>query len=145
MKPLVNLAGGVLFTLMDLLSTEVRPVTTPSRSCGVPGCNLEIPESLRSQGRCLDHYIEIAFQKLDQASDHSRNGQGVDQNTLEWLVAQVDFIVEILSGETAVSDPERHSKLLELIMGIANLNEHVRRQSVSPGHPVDGVPKQHVG
>jgi hypothetical protein len=104
-----------------------------------------IPEGLKSQGRCLDHYIEDAFRKLDQASDFSRSGQGVYQNSLKWLLTQVDSIVEILSGEATVSDPEKHCKLLELILGIANLNEHVRHQTILPGRPVDGVPKQHAG
>jgi len=120
-------------------------MTTPSRSCVVPGCDLEIPEGLKSQGRCLDHYIEDAFQKLDQASDFSRSGQGVDPNSLKWLLSQVDCIVETLSGEATVSDPEKHLKLLELILGIANLNEHLRHQAILPGRPVDGVPKQHAG
>jgi hypothetical protein len=116
-------------------------VATPSRSCSVPGCDLEVPESLRGEGRCLDHYVEYAFRRLDQASDHSRSGQGVDQDALEWLLIQVDFIVETLSGETAESDPEQHSKLLQLILGIANFNEHVRHHSVPPAHLVDGVSK----
>jgi hypothetical protein len=146
MKALANLEGGVLpLMFMKLISTEVRPMATPSYSCGVPGCNFEVPEGLKGQGRCLDHYIEDAFQKLDQASDCSRGGNAVDQNTLRWLLVQVDFIVETLSGETAASDPEKHSKLLQLILGIANLNEHVRHQAFLPGHPNDGVPKQHAG
>jgi len=118
-------------------------MATPSRSCGVPGCDLEIPEGLKIHGHCLDHYIEDVFQKLDQASDFSRSGHGVDQNSLKWLLLQVDCIVEILSGEATVPDPEKHLKLLELILGIANLNEHVRHQTILPGHPLDVVPKQH--
>jgi hypothetical protein len=126
---------------MKLISTGVRPMALPTHSCGVPGCNFEIPEGLKAQGRCLDHYMEDVFQKLNQASDCSRVGNGVGRNTLRWLLVQADFIVETLSGETAVSDPEKHFKLLQLILGIANLNEHVRHQAFLPRHPDDGVPK----
>jgi hypothetical protein len=119
-------------------------MATPGRTCGALGCKLEVPESLRGQGLCLDHYIDEAFQKLDLAADHSRSGQGVDQNNLEWLLVQVDCIVEALGDETIVLDPGKHSKLLELLLGIANLNEYVRHQTIVAGTFADGVPKQHV-
>ena len=114
------------------------------RKCSVPQCNLEVPEGLKNEDRCLDHYIEDAFQKLNQALDSSRNGKGVDHKVLEWLVAQVDCVIETLSGEATTSDPEQHSKLLELLLGIANLNEYVRHQTFVPTLLADGVPKQHV-
>src|ERR1700682_834290 len=52
MKALANLEGGVLpLIFMKLISTEVRPMATHSHSCGVAGCNFEIPEGLKGQGR----------------------------------------------------------------------------------------------
>lgn len=101
-------------------------MANPSRTCSVLECKHEIPESLTAQGLCLDHYLEYAFQKLDLATQHSRFGQGVDQHTLEWLLVQVDCIVETMGGENIVLDPHKQSKLLELLLGIANLNEYVR-------------------
>jgi hypothetical protein len=119
-------------------------MATPSRTCSALGCELETPVSLRVQGLCLDHYIDEAFQKLDLATDQSRYGEGFDQNNFEWLLEQVDHIVEALGEEAIVLDPVKHSKLLELLLGIANLNEYVRHQTIVAGAFADGVPKQHV-
>jgi hypothetical protein len=110
-------------------------MATPNPTCRASGCKLEIPESLRGHGLCLDHYIDEAFQKLDLAADDSRCGQIVDRNTLDWLLVQVDCIVETVGGETTGLDPEKQSKLLELLLGIANLNEYVRHQTIMTRHP----------
>ena len=109
-------------------------MATPSRTCNALGCELEIPRALTAQGLCTDHYLEVAFQKLVRATHHFRRGKDVDHQTLEWLVAQVDCIVEIVRAETSALNPEKHTKFLELLLGIANLNEHVRRQLIVIKH-----------
>ena len=100
----------------------------PSRTCSARGCNLQVPVTLASQGFCLDHYLQESFKKLDLAADHTRCGQGVDRDTLDWLLVQVDCIVETVAGETAASDPEKNSRLLELLLAIANLHEYARQR-----------------
>jgi hypothetical protein len=109
-------------------------MATPSRFCSALGCKVEIPDRLQGQGLCLDHYMEAAFQKLDLAADKSRSGEKVDRNTLDWLLVQVDCIVETVCGETPGLDPGKHSKLLDLLLGIANLNECVRHQMFATRH-----------
>lgn len=109
-------------------------MATLSRTCSALGCKLEIPESLKAQGLCIDHYLEQAFQKLDLETDHSRRGQNVDRQALEWLLVQVDCIVDTIGGETTLLDPDKHIKFLELLLGIANLNEYVRHQTIVVRH-----------
>jgi hypothetical protein len=105
-------------------------MATPSRTCSALGCKLDVPASLSGQGLCLDHYIDEAFQKLDLATYQTRCGEGVDQNNFEWLLEQVDRIVDILGEETIILGPVKHFQLLELLLGIANLNEYVRHQTI---------------
>src|ERR1700688_3282938 len=105
-------------------------MATPSRKRSATECGQEIPESVIGQGLCLDHYIEEVFQKLDGATDYFRLGEGVDHDALEWLLVQVDCVVEAIGGETTALDPDQRSKLLELLLGIANLNEYARHQTV---------------
>jgi hypothetical protein len=105
-------------------------MATPSRTCSAPECKSEVPDSLASQRLCVDHYVDHAFQKLDLATEHSRLGQDVDRGTLDWLLLQVDYIVETVGDESSTLDSETHSKLLELLLAIANLNEYTRHQSV---------------
>lgn len=109
-------------------------MATPSRMCSAPGCELEVLASLKGQGLCLEHYIEQAFQKLDLATDHSRSGRGIDSGTLEWLVLQVDCIVETVGSENTAVDPEKHSRLLELLLAMANLHEHALHQLKGDAH-----------
>jgi hypothetical protein len=49
---------------------------------------------------------------------------------MEWLLAQVSFAVESLGQEDAQWDTEQRSMLLELILGIANLNEFMRHSKL---------------
>jgi hypothetical protein len=112
-------------------SIEVQRMATPSRTRSALGCKLGIAESLKAQGLCIDHYLEKAFQKLDIETAHSRSGQDVDQQTLEWLLVQVDGIIEALRGENTALEPDKHTKFVELLLGIANLNEYVRHQIIA--------------
>ena len=105
-------------------------MATPSRTCSALECKSEVPETLASQRLCVDHYLEHAFRKLDLETENSRRGQDVDQGALDWLLVQVDYIVETVSAESSALDPEKNAKLLELLLAIANLNEYTRHQSV---------------
>jgi hypothetical protein len=53
---------------------------------------------------------------------------------MDWLLAQVDFAVESLAEEDANWDADQRSKLLELLLGVANLIEYVRHDTVMARH-----------
>jgi hypothetical protein len=53
---------------------------------------------------------------------------------MDWLLAQVDFAVQALAQEDANWDDGQRSKLLELLLGVANLNEYVRHFSAMARH-----------
>jgi hypothetical protein len=130
MTTCAKLAGDVLLHHRKQIEIEVRRMATPSPTCNAPGCGIEIPESLKYGGLCLVHYLEEAFQKLDEATYHFRTGHGAGYDTLDWLLAQVDFMVGAMSDESTTFDEYLRSKLLELLLGIANLNEYIRHQTV---------------
>ncbi len=44
--------------------------------------------------------FEEAFRQLDEETDLSRNGQRVDRNTVDWLLIQVDRIVETIGEDS---------------------------------------------
>ena len=64
------------------------------------------------------------------ATESVRHGRNVDSGTLDWLLAQVDFAINSLAREDANWDDEQRSKLVELLLGVANLNEYARRSTV---------------
>src|SRR5271163_3118664 len=98
---------------------------TPKCTCDSLGCQVEVPQGFYEKGLCFDHYLDEATEKLDLATLSFRNGEGIDYETLDWLLVQVDFVVETMGDETLSLEDDQQSKLLQLILGIANFNEHV--------------------
>jgi hypothetical protein len=107
---------------------------TPKRICPAPCCTVEIPATLEIEGLCLKHYLEKAFHRLAAATLDFQCGRDIDCHAMEWLLAQVNFAVESLAQEDAQWDAEQRSMLLELILGVANLNEYVRHSKIVAGH-----------
>ena len=56
-------------------------------------------------------------------------GEAVDRDSRDWMLAQVDFIVEAIGNESLELGDEMRSNLLQLLLAIANLNEQIRRQA----------------
>jgi hypothetical protein len=54
---------------------------------------------------------------------------------MDWLLAQVDFAVEVLAQEDVNWDADQRSKLLELLLGVANLSEYIRHSTVAAQLP----------
>lgn len=111
-------------------------MTTTSYTCHAENCAVEVPGVLEKEGLCLNHYLDEAFRKLGAATEHFHDGQEVDYVTMDWLLAQVDFTVERLGQEDMNWDPDQRSRLLELLLGVANLNEYMRHSTVlaRPSH-----------
>ncbi len=106
-------------------------MTTPSRACHTQGCQVGVPSGF-NDSMCLEHYLQDATQRLEGATTLFRNGQPVDAGTLEWMLTQVDFIIEAVGDETLSLDPAQRSRLLELLLGVANLHEYIRNHSAYP-------------
>ena len=53
----------------------------------------------------------------------------VDHNSREWMLAQVDFIIETIGNEDLEIGDEMRSNLLQLLLAIANLNEQIRSRT----------------
>ncbi len=106
-------------------------MTTSSRTCQAPKCTVEVPAVLKMEGLCLNHYLEAAFHRLAAATQEFQSGRDVDDPTMDWLLAQVDFAVEVLAQEDVNWDANQRSKLLELLLGVANLSEYIRHSTVA--------------
>jgi hypothetical protein len=106
-------------------------VKTLIRTCRSQDCAIEVPEALCDTSLCLEHYVAEAARRLDAAKDSFDGGRGVDRETLDWLLAQVDFVVETIGNESLTPSEDQRFKLLELLLGIANLNEYIRRSAVT--------------
>ncbi|MBZ5641244.1 MAG: hypothetical protein LAO19_00645 [Acidobacteriia bacterium] len=101
------------------------------RTCGFPDCKTEVPEGFGDGSLCLQHYVAEATLKLETAKNRFSSGLGVDGASMDWLLAQVDFIVETIGNEDLVLDDFQRSELLELLLGIANLNECIHHSDAT--------------
>ena len=83
---------------------------------------------------CLDHYIEQVSGHLQDAFELCHNGRPVDAHRLDWLLEGADFAVQSLSQNGESRTPAQRARLLELLLGLANLQEYLRHHSVELRH-----------
>ncbi len=83
-----------------------------------------------SWGVRLTHYLDDMFTRdFRRSEERCRQGEPPDGRTLNWLSQQGDLTVTLLSGDGPESSEDR-SRLLELLLCLANLHESLRgRQS----------------
>jgi hypothetical protein len=101
------------------------------RTCRSQDCQVEVPEAFGDGSLCLQHYLAEATLRLDAAKNRFSGGLGVDGDELDWLLAQVDFVVETIGDDNLTLDQDQRSELLELLLGIANLNECLHHSSAT--------------
>ena len=58
-----------------------------SGACRKTPCDNQIPESLVSEQLCLDHFLDEAFRRTDEALQRSRSGFPIDSAGLEAMLA----------------------------------------------------------
>ena len=105
-----------------------------SLHCQIDNCSEEVPPALRVGGLCLDHFLDESFARADSALEKCRRGESIDSRTLEWLLADVQITLNALSEVARARDLVQQSKILELLLCVANLNEYVAHHSVQPSH-----------
>jgi hypothetical protein len=102
--------------------------------CRIADCSAEVPPALRAGAVCLDHFLDEAFARADAALEKCRRGELIDAGTLEWLFADVQITLNALSEVARTRDLAQQSKILELLLCVANLNEYVAHHSAQASH-----------
>lgn len=102
-------------------------VLTQIRVCRIGACSTPIPAALNRQGVCLAHHLDEVFTRVSAVQERCRQGEAPDTRTVNWLGQQGDLAVTLLSGDAATSSEER-TRLLELLLCLANLHECVRQR-----------------
>ena len=74
--------------------------------------------------------MEQAFARLHAALEHCQQCRPVDRRTLDWLLADADFVVQSLCQNGRGHTPAQCDNLLELLLGLTNLQEYLRHHSV---------------
>ena len=68
---------------------------------------------------------------MAQTLELCQQSQFLSPETIDWLIEQGDLAVRLLSEKGMAKFSEERSKLLELLLCLANVQEYVRHHSVS--------------
>ncbi len=106
-----------------------------SANCQRPGCAKPSPTALASARLCLDHFLDEAFLRTDQALTRCREGDALTKESLEWLLSDALATVKNLEDSADEPQPEQRDRMLELLLILANLHEYVAHHSVRVERP----------
>jgi hypothetical protein len=104
-------------------------MATYERNGSSQGCVVDLHGSSDECDPRLDDYLLTSMRKLDAISELVGRGGAVGYDSRDWMLAQVDFIVETIGNENLELSDEMRSNLLQLLLAVANLNEHIRHQA----------------
>lgn len=104
-------------------------MTTATRDGYPHGCVIDLHTSFEEGVLSLDDYLLKSSEMLGAITDLVNRGEKVDRESHDWMLTQVDFLVETIGNESLDLSDESRSNLLQFLLEIANLNENIRRQA----------------
>ena len=106
-------------------------MTTSCRDGSSQSCVIEPQASLQGDNARLQNYLQESTQELNVVSERVNLGETVDHESRDWILTQVNFIVDTMGNEGLEIGDELRSDLLQLLLAFANLNEQIRRQTAA--------------
>jgi hypothetical protein len=107
--------------------------STVPGACRRASCARIIPPSLATEQLCLDHFLDEAFVRTNEALQRSLEKKLIDPKGLECLLADALAIVTNLEEGAGEPRPEQRDRMLELLLILANLHEYVANLSIRMG------------
>ena len=98
-----------------------------ARPCHVAGCDLEILPVLAGDGLCLNHFVAMVVERADQVRVSFVESRPVDQKMIDWLLDDARHVAKVLSSSRLENCDEQ---VLELLLCLANLQDHIAHHSV---------------
>ena len=106
-------------------------MTTSCRDGYSQGCVIESQASFQGDNARLQNYLLESTQELSVISGRVNREEPVDHDSRDWILTQVNFIVDTMGSEGLELGDELRSDLLQLLLAFANLNEQIRRQTAA--------------
>jgi hypothetical protein len=101
--------------------------------CRRSPCSNLIPESLSEESVCLEHFLDEAFNRVDEAMEQCRGGHPIDAQRLQRLLSDALAIVNNLEEGASEPQPDERDRMLELLLSLANVHECAAHNSLSLG------------
>jgi hypothetical protein len=106
-----------------------------ARHCHRPGCSNAIPPALVCTQLCLNHFLDEASVRAEQAFAHCQRGEALRSDDLEWLLSDALATVQQLEAGADEPDAEQRDRMLELVLSLANLHEYAAHHSIPVKRP----------
>lgn len=94
------------------------------------GCRQPVPPALQQEELCIDHYLDQAFSRLQTALGLCQQGRPLDPDLADWLRSNGASAVEALTRQGRSPSDAQRTKLLELLLCLANLQEYLQHHFV---------------
>jgi hypothetical protein len=104
-------------------------MTTSNRDGHSQGFLIDVPKNSDESGSRFVTYLQESRQKLRAIIDLLDRGEVVDHDSRSWMLAQVDFIVDLVGNDDLELGDEIRGDLLQFLLAVANLNEQIRQQA----------------
>jgi hypothetical protein len=92
-------------------------------------CVLDAPAAPTATAAQLEDYLAESTQRLESLTELAAQGEAIDPESRDWMLTQVDYIVETIGDDALELSDEMRSNMLQLLLAIANLNEQIRHDS----------------
>jgi hypothetical protein len=99
-------------------------------ACNRSGCPKSVPLALTERRLCLDHFLDEALVRADQAMTSCRSGKRLDPQDVDSLLSDALATVQNLQEEADQPQPDQRDRMLELILNLANLHEYAAQQPI---------------
>jgi hypothetical protein len=104
-------------------------MTTSNRDGYSQGFVIDVPKNSDESGSRFVTYLQESRQKLGAIVDLFDRGEVVDHDSHSWMLAQVDFIVDLVGNDDLELGDEIRRDLLQFLLAVANLIEQIRQQA----------------
>jgi hypothetical protein len=106
-----------------------------AKDCHRPGCPNPIPPALVCAQLCLDHFLDEASVRAEQAFMYCQRGEALHPTDLEWLLSDALATVRQLEAGADEPDAMQRDRMLELVLSLANLHEYAAHHSIPMKRP----------
>ncbi len=90
---------------------------------------IDVPIDAGDRIANVGEYLSKATKQLEAMTELVSCGETIDPHSRDWILAEVDFLVETIGDENLEFDDQMRSDLLQLLLAFANLNEQIRHQA----------------
>lgn len=104
--------------------------TQTPQKCRTPGCAEAVPQPLRGESLCAEHFLGHAFDAAQHLLAMFQQPQPLDWRALEWLFSDAAYAANQLTLDASRLSEAQKDRLLQLMLCLANLNDYIRHHSV---------------